>query len=95
MPQLSTCAVQRCVPVLLVYGEVGIKLLAEVVRGLRLAGDWLPPTLIVKLLASRIRLDLRCCTLLLVRSNACRLPCLTIRVSTESEKCAVMHNRHV
>ena len=63
MPQWSTCPVSRCVLVLLVYGEVGIELLAEVVRGLRHADDWLPPTLIVKLLASRIRL----------KSNACGL----------------------
>ncbi len=62
MPQLSTCPVRRCEPVLQLYGEVGIKLLAEVVRGLRQAGDWLPPTLIVRLLASRIRLDRRCNT---------------------------------
>lgn len=73
MPQQRTCPVSRWVSVLLVSGEVGIELLAEVVRGLRRAGDWLPPTLIVKLLASRIRLN----------SNACGLTTSTFRVSEE------------
>jgi hypothetical protein len=37
------------------YGEVGIGLLAKVMRGLRYDGDWLPPTRIVTLLVSLIK----------------------------------------
>lgn len=42
----------------LVYGEVGIELLPQVMRGLRIDSDWLAPILIAELLASRIRLGL-------------------------------------
>jgi hypothetical protein len=37
------------------YGEVGIGLLAKVMRGLRYDGDWLPPTPIVTLPVSPIK----------------------------------------